>query len=262
MRRIHDTITEFFALDELAQGQTAIHRLPPLSKFAVTLVYIVCVVSSPRYDFAGLAIYCFYPAVLIPLSELPFRAVLRRALPALPFVAFAGISNLIFERALSPLGVSYGVLSFATLLCKTLLCVSALVLLAATTPANALFHAMVRLHLPRVLVTTLMLCFRYLSLLANEAERMTRAYHLRALKQNGVEFKHLGSFIGQLLLRSLERAERVYAAMKCRGFDGSFPVSATATVHGGVLYALGMSAALIAIRLVGFTALLQAILRV
>ena len=34
--------------------------------------------------------------------------------------------------------------------------------------------------------------------------------------------KHMGSFAGSLLLRSFDRAGRVYSAMKCRGYGRQF----------------------------------------
>jgi cobalt/nickel transport system permease protein len=260
MQKISNTIDAFFALDELANQHSPVHALHPMAKLVVTLVFIVCVISSGRYDVAGLTIYFFYPAVLIALGELPLKSVLRRTLPALPFVLFAGISNIIFERALAPVGVSYGLLSCIVLLEKALLTVSAVVILASTTPSNALFSQLQRLHVPRIFTTTVMLCFRYLSLLATEAANMTRAYHLRSVKQSGLEMKHLGAFIGQLLLRSIDRAERVYAAMQCRGFDGTFPqTDRSASGMGGIWYAILVSAALIAARMVGVSALLESL---
>ena len=47
---------------------------------------------------------------------------------------------------------------------------------------------------------------------------MNTAYRLRARQSKGLEMRHMGSFIGHLLIRSADRAERVYAAMKCRGY--------------------------------------------
>ena len=86
---------------------------------------------------------------------------------------------------------------------------------------------------------------------------MTRAYHLRAVKQNGLEMKHLGAFIGQLLLRSIDRAERVYAAMQCRGFDGTFPKANLANAnHTSWIFALGVSALLVTLRIFGVSNLL------
>jgi cobalt/nickel transport system permease protein len=37
-------------------------------------------------------------------------------------------------------------------------------------------------------------------------------------KRKGIAMKDMGSFTGQLLLRSFDRAERIYNAMKCRGY--------------------------------------------
>jgi cobalt/nickel transport system permease protein len=36
----------------------------------------------------------------------------------------------------------------------------------------------------------------------------------------GIRLRDIGGFLGQLLLRSFDRAGRVYQAMECRGFDG------------------------------------------
>lgn len=255
MQQIAKTIDAFFSLEELAKKHTQVHALHPLAKLLVTLVFIVCVISSGRYDVAGLTIYFFYPAILISLAELPPWGILKRTLPALPFVLFAGVSNILFERTLAPIGVSFGVLSCVVLLEKALLTVSALVILIATTPFRALLAQLQRAHVPRILTTTVMLCFRYLSLLAEEAGSMTRAYHLRSVRQNGLEMKHVGTFLGQLLLRSMDRAERVYAAMQCRGFDGTFPAARPSAFSGGsVWYALVISLLLIAVRVIGFAA--------
>lgn len=221
---------EMLALEELAAGDTWVHRIHPALKLAATLVYIVCVVSVGRLDFVSLSPFFFYPALLVALSEIPVRAVLRRTLVALPFVLFAGVSNLLFEP------LANGLSALAVLIEKTVLTVSAVVILMATTPSPRLFSAMRRLGAPKALVTVLMLSTRYLTLIAGEAGRMARAYRLRAGAGKGILMKDMGSFVGQLLLRSVDRAERVYAAMKLRGYDGDFPM-------GGVQKADGMSVA-------------------
>ena len=52
---------------------------------------------------------------------------------------------------------------------------------------------------------------------------MTQAYSLRAPKQKGIHFKVWGSLSGQLLLRSIDRANEVYESMVLRGYHGEFP---------------------------------------
>ena len=51
---------------------------------------------------------------------------------------------------------------------------------------------------------------------------MTDAYALRAPGQKGIQFSAWGSFLGQLLLRSMDRAEELYSSMQLRGFSGDF----------------------------------------
>jgi cobalt/nickel transport system permease protein len=44
-------------------------------------------------------------------------------------------------------------------------------------------------------------------------------------------WRSLGYLIGMLLVRSLERAERILKAMKCRGFDGRLHSGDTLTLR-------------------------------
>ena len=54
---------------------------------------------------------------------------------------------------------------------------------------------------------------------------MYTSYKLRANGEKGIKLKDMGIFIGQILLKSFNRAERVYNAMKCRGFEGEYKVT-------------------------------------
>jgi len=63
------------------------------------------------------------------------------------------------------------------------------------------------------------LLYRYLFVLLDEMERMNRARHSRTFTQHRWRtWKNLASVIGQLFVRSTERAERIYAAMCARGW--------------------------------------------
>jgi len=217
--RIHD----IRALENLATGQTTIHRLHPLAKLLSTLIYIVLVVSFGRYDFVRLAPYLFYPFVMMALAELPYKLLLARVLIALPFCLFAGISNVIFDKAtafeIGGVAVSFGVLSLTTILLKMYLCVMAALLLVATTPFTELAAQLRRLHVPMVFVLIFEMTFRYIGVLIEEVHSMATAYKLRSGNKKALEMRHMGSFAGQLILRGFDRAERVHAAMRCRGYS-------------------------------------------
>ena len=217
--RVH----ELRALENLAAGQTVIHRLHPLAKIITAFTFIVFVVSFGRYDFVRLAPYLCYPFVMMALAELPYKLLLSRVLIALPFCLFIGLSNVIFDRAIAfTLGgyaVSLGVLSFATIMLKMYLSVMSALVLVATTPFTELTAQLRRIHVPLVFVMVFEMTYRYISVLLEETYSMTTAYKLRSGVKKALDMRHMGSFVGQLLLRGFDRAERIHAAMRCRGYS-------------------------------------------
>ena len=222
MDKIDRTIRDYFNLEELALENSAFHTLHPSLKLILTFVYVLMVISSSRYSVSNLSVFFVYPAVVISVAGIPPGPIVRRLFIALPFVVFAGISNIVFDRqvvlTLFGIGISAGVLSCLVLVFKTILCVGATLILAATTPSHQIFAQLRRFRVPKLLVLTIMLCLRYLTLLLGEARQMNISYHLRSPNQRGIAISHMGSFIGQLLLRSFDRAEQVYQAMLCRGY--------------------------------------------
>jgi cobalt/nickel transport system permease protein len=185
------------------------------------VIYIVTVVSFPGRNVSGLAAFLLYPAVLLPLSGLPLRPLLIRLLPALPFSLLGGLGNLVVLRESAffwgPLNVTVGMVSFVSILLKTALTVFALLILMASTPFPQLLSRMRALGVPRLICLQLALTFRYLSVLGAEAAAMAAAYTLRG-GGRGIALKDSGFFLGQLILRSFDRAGRIYQAMRCRGF--------------------------------------------
>ncbi len=78
------------------------------------------------------------------------------------------------------------------------------------------------LRVPRIFVLQLLLTYRYISVLMEEVARSLRAYSLRAPEQKGIHRSAWGSLAGQLILRTFDRAQRIYEAMCLRGFTGEY----------------------------------------
>jgi cobalt/nickel transport system permease protein len=211
-------------LERLALGGSAIHRLHPMAKLLTTAAYVAAVLSFPSREVSGLVPFLLYPAVLMPLSGTPYRPLAGRLLFALPFPLMGALGNLILLRetafVLGGFSVSYGMASFASIMLKTLFSVFAVLLLIATTPFAEIARQLARIGVPDILCLQLLMTYRYLSVLLAEAASMFTAYVLRAPGQKGVKMKDMGSFLGQLVLRSFDRAGRVHQAMQCRGFHG------------------------------------------
>jgi cobalt/nickel transport system permease protein len=100
------------------------------------------------------------------------------------------------------------------------LTVGVALILISVTGFYAVCAALEKLGTPRVFVVQLMFLYRYLFVLVGEASRLVRARSLRALGNGGAGIKTYGSLVGHLLLRTMDRAQRIYLAMCCRGFDG------------------------------------------
>ncbi len=226
MAKINSAAAELREMDDLAALSSPIHRLHPLSKLITTIAYIFFTVSFPKYDLSGLAVMALYPMLLFALSGIPVGECFRKLGIVLPLVCAVGLFNPLFDRTplltLGTLPVSGGVISMVTLMLKGVFCLMASFLLAATTSMDALCAALRRLHVPPLIVTMLLLTYRYIGVMMEELAVMNVAYHLRAPGQKGVHYRAWGSFLGQLLLRSMDRAEELYASMQLRGFAGEF----------------------------------------
>jgi cobalt/nickel transport system permease protein len=93
------------------------------------------------------------------------------------------------------------------------------------------------MRVPRLLVAVIGLMWRYLFVMADEAQRMVTAREARsghsgelgARAGGGLAWRArvTGGMAGSLFVRSFERGDRIYSAMAARGYDGevrSLPV--------------------------------------
>ncbi len=94
----------------------------------------------------------------------------------------------------------------------------------ANLPWPALAHALHHLGVPDRLVQLLLLTARYLDVMAHEWQRLHRAMRIRGFQfgANWHSWRSVGYLCGMVLIRSLERAERIQGAMQLRGFDGTY----------------------------------------
>jgi len=225
MSNIMSSLYNMRLLDDLARQETVIHKLHPLVKLLTTISYLIVVVSYGRYDIGRLLPLILYPVMIFTLAELPVKPILLRILLVSPFIIGIGILNPVFDNQIYLLGqreISRGWVTFLSILLKSGLTVTAALLLIATTGMDRLAAALRMLKIPRIFVLQLLLTYRYISVLMEEVARTLRAYSLRAPEQKGVQRSAWGSLAGQLILRTFDRAQRIYEAMCLRGFAGEY----------------------------------------
>lgn len=253
MSTITDSMNTITSLEEMAEGTTIIHRLHPMVKLITTFLYLVLVISFSQYNVTGLMVFAFYPVILMALAEIPYKPLLKRLLIALPFSFFAGISNIIFDRQLAftigQIPITYGFISFTSIMIKTVFTVMAVLILIATTSLPQISYQLLSIKVPKIIVEQIMLTYRYISVLLEQVSNMYTAYILRAPDAKGIKMKDMGIFVGQLLLKSFDRAENIYYAMKCRGYDGNYLYAKPDTIRkNDWIYVIVMCTILILMR--------------
>jgi cobalt/nickel transport system permease protein len=245
-------------LDPYRPGASPLHRLDARVKFVLTLAFILTVALVPPGAWAAyILLYALLLSVEI-LSELGVLTVLKRSTLALPFVlaALPIIFTLEQGAALFTFNIgsweltaySGGLERFISIALKSWLSVQMAIVLSATTPFPDLLVAMRAVRIPRLIVAIFGLMWHYLFVLVDEALRLLRARASRSGQSDQPGMKTGGGIVwrgrvaggmaGSLLLRGIERSDRIYMAMLSRGYDGevrSFPLPRLSKVDWLVL---------------------------
>jgi len=205
-------------IDRYANLDSPLHALEARTKIIGFLAFIAAALWVPAGQSGFLVAYFFIAAVLVGISQIPLGYIVGRTLIIQPFVLLAAIA--------APWTNGFQGARLVTLLMRSMLCLLFLILLTSTTPFAELLRGLRRLGCPRILVLNLGFLYRYLYVITEEVLRMRQARDSRRVGRAPLlaELKLLGSMLGTLLLRSFERAERMYHAMLSRGFSGQFPV--------------------------------------
>lgn len=226
MSRLRSALYEIHYMDEMAARKNWLNQIHPLAKLLVTVVFIAVTVSRSKYDISETLCMGIYLIVIYILGEISFIDSVRRLRLILPLVCLVGIFNPVLDRQPYMMAGSFmittGMISMVTLILKGMYSVFAAYALIASTSIEKVCYALRMLHMPKIIVTQILLTYRYITVLLREANAMTQAYALRAPRQKGVHFKVWGSLSGQLLLRSIDRANEVYEGMVLRGYRGEF----------------------------------------
>ena len=211
-------------MDELGRLDSPIHRLDARVKIITTAVFLIVVMSFGRYEVAALTPLFVFPFALAALGNIPAGYLLGKVALAAPFALCIGLFNPWLDR--EPMGmlgswsISAGWFSLASLLLRFALTVSAGLILIATTGIHRLCAGLEQLGVPRVFAVQLLFLHRYFFVIGDEGRRMLRSVELRSAGPRRLGLLTYGTLIGHLLLRSMDRAQRIYRAMVSRGFEG------------------------------------------
>jgi len=212
-------------MDELARVDSPVHRLDARAKLVTSLVFVVTVMSYPRYEVSALMPLFVFPVSLAAAGRLPAGVLLGKLVVALPFAFFVGLFNPFLDRQAGvQVGthvISGGWLSFASILLRFTLTVGAALVLVASTGIHRLCAGMEQMGVPRVFAVQLLFLYRYFFVIGDEGLRMRRSVEIRSAgRPRAFGMRVYGHLVGSLLLRAIDRARRIHGTMLARGFDG------------------------------------------
>jgi cobalt/nickel transport system permease protein len=203
-------------LDRYSRGNSVCHRLPARLKIVLTLGVILASLCLPieQWPLHGCLLCLVFAAQ--SLAKIPLRYLLRRLTLFLPFVLLLAIS------IPSAQGFQRGWELFFAVLVRSALSFLAGLWLVNVTPFDELLTALRKFGVPLVLIAILAFMYRYLFVVFDELNRMRDARRARSFGRRSWrrELAERAQLVGVLLIRSLERAERVYGAMCARGWNG------------------------------------------
>ena len=208
-------------LESYQPRRSPIHRLPAAGKLSATIGLVLVLVTLPHDgNFALFLLLCGGATVALgtvtALGRLPAGWLLKRLLLLEPFVLGVAVLSL---------WQPHGWVIFWHAVVRSTLCLAALTLLAATTPFSEIIRVLRAWRVPALLLTTFTLMDRYLFVLVEESGRMQRARASRtfAPRPRWAVWRSLAETLGELFVRSVERAARIHAAMCARGWETSAP---------------------------------------
>ncbi|SDT84842.1 cobalt ECF transporter T component CbiQ [Desulfobacula phenolica] len=214
--------------EKFAAGRSFIHRLDPKIRIIASIVLSVATALCDNLNLA--MIYFGISMILIAMARLNPVDVLKRLKPLFWFLLMIWIIlPLTFDG--EPLYQYYGlkITQPGVLLCCKITIKSITILLfftalIATMTIASLGNGLHRIHVPDKMVFLILMSYRYISVIEAEYRRLLRAAKFRGFQPgtNLHSYKTFAYLAGMLFVRASVRAQRVYQAMLCRGFNQKF----------------------------------------
>lgn len=215
------------AMERTAAMQSPLHGVDARAKLIVTVVFLVAMLSVPLSRLSEILLFFIFPIISASMGGMSYGTVFRRSLVVLPFVMFIGMFNIFYDRqpvfTIGSLVVTNGWIYFASIILRGLLSVQAIIILIGSTGYYHLCRSMQRLGVPSIFTTQLLFVYRYIYVLIDESLAMSRARDARSFGRKSYPLKTWGMLVGQLLIRTFDRAEHISRAMLARGFAGTIP---------------------------------------
>jgi len=226
-----DSAESLVYLEDLSNKRGLLQSINPAAKLVAIIAMIVA--SLFIFNLQYLLILCVIPLVLAVSSRIPLRHFFVRtafvtalaALLAIPPIFFAA-GTPVWTASLGGLNIvitAQGLTNAAVFTVRVWFCVASLISLILSTGFDKMLALLSAMRVPGVIVQLFSLTYRYFFVSVHEAQSVLIAKEARTYVHkktfNLQSLKDLGSVVATLFIRTYERSERVYLAMKARGFE-------------------------------------------
>ena len=225
------TMGQYFAVDSI------VHRMDPRMKLVLTIFWI-CTVFVPQ-NWYGLGLVIAFLLLIIRLSGLPLRLMLKSVKPIIPVILFTSIINVFYIKTGTLLfswwilHIYTGGLITAVFIAVRILClIAGSSLLTYTTLPTALTDALERLLKPlkalrlpvHDLAMMMTIALRFIPTLVEETDKIMSAQKARGADfESGKLLQRVRAMVPiliPLLASSFRRAYELATAMECRCYHG------------------------------------------
>jgi len=230
LRNFLKTFQDIMFVEKFSMRNAFLQKIDPRIKlFSFTFLIITAISSN--------SIVSLFPLLIILIlfsffSDIPFKFFFFRTSIFIPIFAaiislpllFITPGNILVSFNLGGFFIIItlnGIIKAINFILKIWICVAALTLLILTTSFSKIINALQSFKIPKLFILMIALTYRFIFLFIDEAYRMVLAKEARTIKkQKKIEImKNIGSIISNLFIRAYERGERVYLAMKSRGYS-------------------------------------------
>ena len=218
-------------VENLSSKRGLLQSINPLVKFAITLFIIsASLFVSSLYC---LMLMCAIPVGLSLASKIPLKTFLSRT-TLIPFFAVVISLPVLFITSGTPafnanlglfnLTVTFeGIQRFLIFTARVWFCVASLTLLILSMGFDSFLKMLASIWVPTIVIQLFSLTYRYLFVSIHEIQKVLIAKEARTyIRKHIVNFENLrysGTLLATVFMRTYERSERVYMAMRSRGFE-------------------------------------------
>jgi len=225
-------------LGQYFPGNSVVHRLDPRTKLIMLILYIVALFCAVNWVSYGLMLV--FLAVVIKISTIPLKSLVRGMKPLILILVFTGVLNLFFTVGEGEPLVDFwiftiyaeGVVRALFMVIRILMLISGTFLLTYTTSPisltdglESLLNPLKAIRLP-VHELSMMMCIalRFIPTLIEETDKI-----MSAQKARGADFetgsllqrvKALVPILVPLFISAFRRADELATAMECRCYQG------------------------------------------